>query len=37
MPRSDDENGRWLRWYAVVLGSMAAMVALFAYLSAHYK
>jgi hypothetical protein len=35
--RPDEDPKRWLRWYAVVLASMAAMVALFAFLTAHYR
>jgi hypothetical protein len=39
---ADDEArapmlGSWPRWYLVVLGTMAALVALFAYLSVHYR
>jgi hypothetical protein len=29
--------GTWRRWYAVVLVVMGALVALFAYASAHYQ
>jgi hypothetical protein len=29
--------GTWRRWYLVVLATLAAIVALFAYLSAHYR
>ncbi len=41
-PRDDDEArapllGSWRRWYLVVLGTMAALVALFAYLTVHYR
>ena len=39
---SDDENrapllGSWRRWYIVVLGTLAALIALFEYLSVHYR
>ena len=39
---SDEERrapllGTWRRWYVVVLATMAALVALFAFLSAHYR
>ncbi|MCU1281239.1 MAG: hypothetical protein JWM53_4785 [bacterium] len=39
---SDDDNrapvlGSWRRWYVVVLGTLAALIALFAFLSAHYQ
>ena len=29
--------GSWRRWYVVVLATLAALVALFAWLSAHYR
>jgi hypothetical protein len=29
--------GTWRRWYVVVLTTLAALVALFAWLSAHYR
>jgi hypothetical protein len=41
--RSDEAHkpapllGTWRRWYVLVLGTLAALVALFAALSAHYK
>ncbi|HEX8954299.1 MAG TPA: hypothetical protein VF945_20740 [Polyangia bacterium] len=39
--KSDEERapllGTWRRWYAVVLATLAALVALFAFLSAHYR
>jgi hypothetical protein len=38
---SDEERapvmGTWRRWYVVVLATMAALVALFEFLSAHYQ
>jgi hypothetical protein len=41
-PKDDDESraplvGTWRNWYTIVLGTMVALVALFAYLSAAYK
>jgi hypothetical protein len=39
--RGDDDAapllGSWRRWYALVLGMLAALVALFAALSARYQ
>jgi ABC-type branched-subunit amino acid transport system permease subunit len=39
--RDDEERapllGTWRRWYVVVLVTLAAIVAGFAYLSAHYQ
>jgi hypothetical protein len=40
--RADGESrapgfGTWRRWYAVVLGTLAALVALFEWLSVHYR
>jgi hypothetical protein len=37
MPPEPDDEQRWRRWYVVVLGTMAALVALFAFLTAHYN
>jgi hypothetical protein len=42
MPPDLDENrapllGTWRRWYIVVLATLAAIIALFAFLSAHYQ
>jgi hypothetical protein len=41
-PEPDDESraplmGTWRRWYVVVLATLAAIVALFEYLSVHYR
>jgi hypothetical protein len=40
-PEPDDERapllGTWRRWYVVVLATLAAIVAGFAYLSAVYR
>jgi hypothetical protein len=41
--RPDEERepapllGTWRRWYAVVLGTLAALVALFEWLSVRYR
>ena len=38
--RDDDRAplfGTWRRWYLLVLATLTAIVALFAYLSAHYR
>lgn len=43
MRRDDDADARaplfgsWPRWYAVVLGTLAALIAVFAALSHHYR
>jgi len=42
MPPEEDEKrapllGSWRRWYTVVLVTMAALVALFEFLTAHYN
>jgi hypothetical protein len=37
MPPDDDDGQRWRRWYAVVLTTMGALVALFTYLTVHYN
>ncbi len=40
-PRLDDERapllGSWRRWYLLVLGTLAVLVAVFAALSRHYR
>ena len=41
MRRDDDDRaplfGTWRRWYALVLGTLAALIGLFAALSRHYR